>query len=181
MQKKRVKKRVKSKKVRKALGAGLSAIAGLDDDPDPPETQKATPKRHETQKATPKRRVKRRSKAPPKPFFATCGVCGTANVEIAYTEADVNWEIAGHQDHYERQVGSCCSGYVIGRDLLTAAVLREVSSRLRGVDRTHHKLEKLREAVGPELGLTPGDPGEAQLIRWAEKVGVESEWLEAYT
>ena len=102
------------------------------------------------------------------------------DVDLAFIEGDREWELPGHPDHYERIVGVCCREWAVGRYALSASVLRVVRERLGKRPGSEEKLDKLIDVLSPN-GATPGGKADAELIRWAGKLGIESPWVEKHS
>lgn len=113
---------------------------------------------------------KRRQESPP----CTCGYCGGEST-LAFAEADPNWELPGHPDHFSRDVGHCCSEDVIGRTFTAIKLTKVVERRLRDKPDAERKLAALSQKVFPDL---PTPESDEALLSWAAKVGVETGWTQ---
>ncbi len=156
---------------------------------------------------TEKKLIKRRKKAPPpvtktkkvkrkkreEAPSCTCGVCGEPSV-LALAEADENWELPGHPDHLDRDIGRCCVGWLTGRWVLITRVVDEVVFRLRRKNRKAtktpnpevsrmitEKADKLRRLLSPPgVLVNPGEVEDQELTKWASKLDIEAAWLEEH-
>lgn len=114
-----------------------------------------------------RKKVKKREE----PRLGTCGLCGTANTPIAYTDQDYDLDLPDGEDYHDCDVCYDCMKAATKRSRLVCRVLDAVRARLGNKTGAEEKVASLESLIDP-FDHAPTKRADSALKKWAKKLGV---------
>lgn len=109
---------------------------------------------------------------PPQFIIDVCGSCGVQK-RITYYDADLNWELPGHPDHFSRPICYECIGSEFARNRLCVAVYEAMRKKLPAQGLDPHEIETAVHTAWRTFNVNYDHDA---LLKLAKQLKVKTSW-----